>query len=153
MIKQCGICGKDFDAWGTQKYCHPCRQTDAFKKIKYQQMIDCKKRHVKQRVCAKCGKEFETYYNAKHCSIKCSRTGIPSMNDRALNIPQALTVDITLFLTIVRGLTIKQAAREQMLTESVLKAHIDNQKDTSLYARLTLYYTAEKIKRERRKAA
>jgi hypothetical protein len=66
---------------------------------------------------------------------------------------QNLTLDITLFMMIVRGQTLKEAADVQMLKTNELKKHLDEQRDTPLYQRLTEYYQDQKEKREKRQAA
>ena len=65
MIKQCVICGKEFEAATSQyKYCSPqCRRKANYVPAE-----------VKLRNCIFCGKEFETRSGKKNtCSIECKK--------------------------------------------------------------------------------
>jgi len=72
-MKQCVICGAEFEAVGKQKYCQDCRvaegkgKTKAWKKAHQAELVSI------MTICPVCGKEFHKRNGNLTCSAECSR--------------------------------------------------------------------------------
>ena len=90
MIKNCKVCGKEFDAHRTARYCSPeCKSewTTARRRVMRRARYAAnperfrayaRKKYQAQReplirICGICGEEFDARGSQKYCSDKCAR--------------------------------------------------------------------------------
>lgn len=68
MIKKCDVCGKEFDAVGSSKYCsEDCRKTNRYKRQK-----TYREKNARDYVCKYCGKTFHRFRErGSFCSRSC----------------------------------------------------------------------------------
>lgn len=180
-MKTCPICKTEFEPKGKSKtvYCPECRKnknlcagfyqkqhrTPKFCKVCGKQLIntrfnycpDCntpEKKHIRAMIrqrqyqhehlgeCLVCGKTLYGY--SQYCDACRWKKDTGTI--------QKLTLDITLFFMIVRGLTLKESAREQMMPYELLKDYMDSQKGTDKYEFYRTKYEKEREERERKAA-
>lgn len=80
MIKTCAICGKEFQTFGSRKYCSDACASIGYKANRKKQY----KNTAYSKTCATCGKQFETIYpQHRFCSLKCRLKNNPQkINDK-----------------------------------------------------------------------
>jgi hypothetical protein len=133
--KYCKVCGKEIINHNFN-YCPDCNTPE---KRRERAMIRQRRyQHEHIGECLVCGDPvFGHRQYCNHCRGLKNRGNI-----------QNLTLNITLFFTVLRGLSLKQAAREQILDYKKLQTFMDEQKDTVRYRMLYDKYEAERRQRE-----
>ena len=72
-MKQCVICGAEFEPVSRQKYCQDCRRAEGKGKTKAWKEAHKAVPKTVMAVCPICGKEYEKRNGNLMCSAECSR--------------------------------------------------------------------------------